>query len=69
MEAPRFLSGLGLYTAVFVVIFAGAQVVADVEEKYHLSRYIDLAGKMGILTTSAISVGLLLSEYGIDLVG
>lgn len=65
--ADRFLAGLGLYTAVLVAISAGAQVVAHLEPEHRLSPYIDLAGKTGVLVTAAITVGMLLTENGIDL--
>lgn len=68
VAADRFLAGLGIYTAVLVVLSAGAQVVAGLEPKHHLSPYIDLAGKMGVLVTAAITVGMLLTENGIALV-
>lgn len=66
--ADRYLAGLGLYAAALIVASAGAQLVAEVEAEHPHSPYIELGGKVGVLTTSAITFGMLLSEYGVDLV-
>lgn len=66
-EANAILDSVAVYASLLVLASATASVVAHIEEDDPLSRYVDLSGKMGLVTTSAISAGLLLTESGIDL--